>query len=276
MNWVTSNKKAIFFFFLVGILFFLSHHSIRNVQLRSKISKNDIGLENLFHPIARKLLIEGTYNSTFTNKTYNDIRSNIFHNLDLKMMLLSKDWEESNSYLSYEQNLNYLQKKFNPLIPYLIPKNLSQKNIIISYNYLSFTNMNISKIGYVEGDHDPSKGQITFSCNGGFALDKNERSIGCDLGEEKKVSALRLNSSTPKYRIESNNLSVWISNDNKSYCNNKGNLFFYFYDHSILIDKLDIFARYIKIHCNLKEGNYTFSENFNNILTAYAPPRFNR
>ena len=79
----------------------------------------------------------------------------------------------------------------------------------------------------MERDFSPEEWTNHFSGIGGFALDAHNRSVGVDLGKNHKVVALRLNTYTDKYRIGSSDLSLWLSNDNKTFLQISGKLQIY-------------------------------------------------
>jgi hypothetical protein len=189
-------------------------------------------------------------------------------------MSLEKNWNSTYSYKDFEVNSSELLNIIAPLIPYLCPQDKYQKELLRSYNALTTYNNYTYIVGHVEGDNRPDKGPIDFSGFGGFALDAHNRSVGVDLVAAKKVAAIRLNTYTNKYRIESANLSLWQSSDNKTFFKYQGKLNIYFGPKSILIDGVDINSRYLKVNCNFKDANYTFVEDLKAILRVYGPPIF--
>jgi hypothetical protein len=268
------SSKLIFLFFLFILLYLLSFDSTRVNRIYSELNRDNLRAVNLFHQLSRKDIVKGTYHLTFTDVSFNFLRSIVYHNLDIKIVSLAKEWDHSNSYKNYEINYSELLNIITPLIPYLYPQNKYHQNILEAYNSLRLNEIAFDRAGYVESDFYPEKGPIDFSGFGGFALDAHNRSVGVDLGEVKKVAALRLYTYAGKYRIGSANLSLWFSNDNKAFFKYQRKLSIYFGSNSILIDQVDIDSRYLKVNCNFKDANYTFAEDLRRILKVYGPPIF--
>jgi hypothetical protein len=269
-----SSCRILIIFLIAVFLYAFSLDHIRNARICTGLSGTNLDTNKYFYQTLRKQLVDGTYHLTYTDNYYKHIRTTIFNNLDAKLATIEEEWKTSRSYKDHETICSGLRFYFDPLIPYLIPQDTHQQNILNNYDSTKSTNIHDFKVGYVEGDYYPEKGSIDFTGGGGIALDYNSRSIGVDLEEAKNIVALRLNSWMDKYRIGSANLSLWLSNDNKNFFKYPGNLNIHFNAKSILIDEVDINSRYIKINCNLRDKNYTFAENFKSILTIFAPPQF--
>jgi hypothetical protein len=267
-----SSFKLIFLFLFLILLNYLPSDLTRANRSYSELNRNNFHTVNLFFQLSRKFITKGTYHLTLADAHYDFLRSSVYCTLDTKLMSLKTKWNNSNSFKDYEVNRSELLNIIAPLIPYLCPQNENQKELLRSYKALTSYSRYTYKVGYVEGDYYPEKGPIDFSGVGGFALDAHNRSVGVDLVEAKKVSALRLSTYTNKYRIRSANLSLWYSNDNRTFFKYQGKLISYFNPKSILIDEIDIVSRYLKVNCNFKDANYTFADDLKNILIIYAPP----
>lgn len=267
---LVSSCRILLFLLTVFFLYAFSLDPLRNYTDHSGSNLDT----TIFYQTVRKRLVDGTYHLTYTDNYYNHIRTSIFNNLDAKLATLEKEWKRSKSYRDIETNRSRLRFYFDPLIPYLIPQDKLQQNILSNYDFMKQTNIHSYKVGYVEGDYYPETGSIDFDGKGGVALDYNSRSIGVDLGKVKSIVALRLNSWTEKYRIKSPNLSLWVSNDNKAFYPYCGKSYTYLDSNSIFVEGLDISSRYIKINCNLRDRNYTFAGDFKSIITIFAPPHF--
>lgn len=133
----------------------------------------------------------------------------------------------------------------------------------------------VLQLGYIDNDLNPALGKLTnFNYSGGIALDYNLRSIGANLGSIKPIVAIRLRNIREETRVKPENLSLWISNDNKLYCKYSGKITFSNESRAMTLDHLDIVGQFLKIHCDYKDVKYTFEENFNNFLNIYGPPLF--
>ena len=259
---------------LLILVYLLSFDFLRIRQIYCDLDKGNRHIEKSYYHLLRKKITEGTAH-LIGNKNYHEyLQSIILSNLNEEILLLGKKWNASNSYHDYEGNLSDLLNRFSPLLLYLIPPNKTQQHILGAFQALTADNTFTYKVGYVENDTDPGKGPINFSALGGFALDMNNHSLGADLGGNKKVAALRLHSLNATYRIKSENLSLWYSNDNETFYKYRGPATIYLNEKNILIDRIEITSRYLKIHCNYKDDRYTFAENFNTILKIYSPPYF--
>ena len=266
--------RILIFFLIVVVLYGFSLDHIRKDRNYTALSSGNLDTLRYFYQTARKRLVEGTYHLTYTDNYYKQIRTTIFKNLDAKLATYETEWKTSKSYKDFETNCSRLRFLFDPLIPYLIPQDNYQQNILSNYDSIKPTNINSCKVGYVEEDYYPEKGSIDFTRSGGVALDLNNRSIGVDLGEVKSIVAIRLYSWAEKYRIKSSNLSLWTSNDNKVYYQYHGKSYTNLNSSNIILDGLDINNRYVKVHCNLTDNHYTFVADLKSILTVFAPPQF--
>ena len=247
-----------------------SFNFVRIQQIYLDIYRGEVRIEKSYYHLVRKEITEGTVH-LIANKNYHGyFQSIIFNNLQKDMQLLENKWNSSGSYNDFEGNLFDLENRIAPLRLYLLPRNKTHEQILNAYKALTAEDSFTYKVGYVAGDYDPGKGPFNFSATGGFALDKNNHSLGADLGEAKRVVALRLNSQDEKYRIKPENLSLWYSNDNKIFYKYWGGLKIYLEIKSIFIDQIVLNHRYLKINCNLNDNNYTFAENFNTMLKIYG------
>ena len=131
----------------------------------------------------------------------------------------------------------------------------------------------ITRMGFSANDLNPADGALTnFDYTGGFALDYNFRSIGANLSSRKPIVAIRLRRWNQETRIKPENLSIWISNDNKVFRKYSGRITFANESQAMTLDHLLIVCQFIKIHCDFKDAKFTFAENFSNILSIYGPP----
>ncbi len=83
-----------------------------------------------------------------------------------------------------------------------------------------------------------------------FTLDANNNSIVRDLKESKTVNVIALKDSDTVCRLNSSNLTIWVSEDNKEYTQVESfkllrdGIYTYLYD-------FEATGRYIKVHCTL-------------------------
>ena len=83
-----------------------------------------------FFQLSRKTIIQGTYHLTFDNIYFNLLRSLVYHNLDVKLVTLEKEWNQSNSYKDYEINFFFTVNDTAPLIPFYTLKLHTTKMIL--------------------------------------------------------------------------------------------------------------------------------------------------
>jgi hypothetical protein len=131
-----------------------------------------------------------------------------------------------------------------------------------------------AETGVVHNDINLECGSVIFGDTGGVALDYNANSIGANLGCRKSVITIRLRNRAEKTRVRPENLSLWISDNNKLYRRYGGKIKFSKEIKAITLDHLDFTCQYLKIHCDLNDARFTFSEDCKNILEIYGPPNF--
>jgi hypothetical protein len=165
-----------------------------------------------------------------------------------------KQWNESRTFFAYDENnfgkLFAVFDKIRSIEPYNI------------------------RLGFIDNDLNPAHGVLSnFDYIGGIALDYNLRSIGADLKIVKPIVAMRLLKTTKETRVKPENLSLWISNDNRLYRRYSGRISYFTESKAMTLDHLDIVGQFVKIHCDINDDKYTFGVPFNNILNIYGPPR---
>jgi len=104
-------------------------------------------------------------------------------------------------------------------------------------------------VGYRNDHRDPRTGSLTqFGVVGGFALDCLHRSVGVDLGEARPVNAIELLNSRDSHGLTTRELSVHISDDNRSWMAIPAD--FLDLGTSIWLYGVDVRARYVAVHCH--------------------------
>lgn len=238
--------------------------------------ENFFGATNIGIKILRKQNIcEYDYKSQINILNKLDISFNSF--LQKKRALFIKEWSVSK--LLYEFNQQILKEMdsiFKQLPCFLSPRTLEELGSVRRYNSFVLTlKPYIIQTGYLQNDIDPSIGRISnFNYSGDFAFDYRLRSLGADLKSKKQVQAIRLRNNTEMSRVKPSNLSLWTSQDNIHYLKYDGNIIFSYDSRSITLYNLAIDAQYLKIHCNWEDYQYTFSNNFDSILSVYGPGAF--
>jgi hypothetical protein len=258
---------------VLSILMALSFYSRKSLYPPSHLFSGNLNTYRIYHELTRNRLVIGNYHLAKSDVQYNVVQTITFQTLRNQLVAILDGLNKSGSYYDFDVKLATISNEITPITPYLIPKNKSQETILKIYNCMTTFNKYIQgKTGYIEGDYHPEFGAINFSVSGGVAFDTNGRSIGIDLGRPQDISALRLSGWAEKNRIRSDQLSIWLSDDNRSF--SKYSVYFtsYIDNHSIFIDKVKIKHRYIKINCNLMAGSYTFSGDLMNIMDVFGPP----
>lgn len=201
--------------------------------------------------------------------------------IEKELSIAQKEWYNSMTFFRAYRNLvnemGVITSRFEKYRVILGPTLIESLNSWKLYNNY-FKNIKYSiEAGYLDNDTNPETSPlINFGYSGGFALDCNLRSIGAKLGSKKQIVAIRLRTWGEKTRIKPENLSLWISDDNKLYQRYTGKITFSSEIHAITLDHLNFTCKYLKIHCNLENDKYTFAEDFKKIIETYGPPDFSQ
>jgi hypothetical protein len=208
----------------------------------------------------------------FLNKLDNSFASFLERN----MVLFYKEWSASKIFLGFSQkDLNRINSLYDEMKHYRNPDILEGLPVAKHYNlFIQSQKPYIAQTGCLENDVDPSIGRLNFDYSGEFALDYHLRSIGATLGSKKTVVKINLRSGDGKTRIRPINLSLWISNDNILYLKHNEYIVFSNDSQGITLYLPKITTQYLKVHCDFEDDNYTFVNNFKNILNIYGPPTF--
>jgi hypothetical protein len=195
--------------------------------------------------------------------------------VEKEIAAVHKSWNSSRGLFVLNRSIFVeIPSKFERIRIYLAPGLLEELNAWKRYHrFLQNTKYTID-VGFVDNDVKPETGQLIFSNSGGFALDYNFRSIGANLGNKKRVLGIRLRRWAEETRVRSENLSLWISEDNKLYSRYVGRVTFSNEKKATLLDHLDFTCQYLKVHCDFKDDKYTLAENYKDILEIYGPPDF--
>lgn len=132
-----------------------------------------------------------------------------------------------------------------------------------------------SKAGYVRPDSNPASGQLT---NWGYALpvgfDYTYTSVGVDLLGVVPVDSIEVLDDNTSTRVTQSNYNLYISNDNITYTEITGWTFSTRTENARLVHKLSfnsVNARYLKLHCNLGDTNWSFRIlNINKDVKAFS------
>ncbi len=238
----------------------------KNYEIAEEIGMKVIRKRSLAGPLTRKIVekIGVKWDNAMT----------LF--IEKEVTLAQDEWNSSRSFFAIKRTLldklDFRYKTFQALFQ---PTLLKELNSYKRFNKLVSNLMPYSvETGYLENDIIPELGALSFNCSGGVALDYNLRSIGANLGVKKSVAAIRLRRSAEETRVAPENLSLWISDDNKRYSRYTGKIIFTNGNRSITLDTLNISCQYVKIHCNFKDDKFTLAEDFKSILEIYGPPDF--
>jgi hypothetical protein len=236
---------------------------------------HDLALEKGIKSI-RKETILGKSNNESMNRTYVNLDDHLAVIVERQIAFAKNQWNEFRNFFAYENILGGIDTLFDK-IRFIIGNHLvdgfhSWKNY---NNFCSSKMPYFSKFGFLDNDLSPALGTLdNFNYSGGFALDCRLRSIGANLGNKKPVVAIRLRRWNQETRVKPENLSIWISDDNKVFRKYSGKITFSNQSRAMTLDHLDIVGQFIKIHCDYKDDKFTFAENFNNVLEVYGPPFF--
>lgn len=231
----------------------------------------------------RKESVFGRYRFEFGNTINTDWDDLIAAIVDKQISFLGNQWNEYRIFFAYDKT-NYSYDKnhfggidtlFEKIRFFLGPKLVNSFPAWKRYfEYCESRKPYIAHIGFSDNDLDPAQGVLTnFNYTGGFPLDRNSRSIGADLGGRKPVVAISLRSWNLETRVKPENITIWISDNNKTFQKYTGQITFSRGFRTMTLDHLDIVSQFIKLHCNYEDDKYTFTEDLNNMLQIYGPPQ---
>jgi hypothetical protein len=116
------------------------------------------------------------------------------------------------------------------------------------------------KTGFLESDTNPAAGNLGhFGFPGSFALDYKNRSIGVDLGRVEKVTEIKLYDNDANSRLQSGNLSIYVSNTNAGDWTLVTGWTFAKTNGTITIGGLSVQTRYIKVAQSFGDKSFTFA-----------------
>jgi len=273
-------KRTFLLFLFISILFILTLSSSEWARCRLlEYYLNEEDYQSAME-VARKMIVK--------RKAINSLNENLIHristlletayikNTEHAIKCARERWETSKRFFDVIQIANEKIilpfKDYDVLSGHILLKDTNLwkqlEKLILSLKSYTFIT------GFSDNDVSPESGPLTFGHTGSVALDCRLRSIGANLGEKKPVAGIRLRRWQKETRVKPDNLSLWISDDNKSYRRYAGQIHFSTEDRAITIDRLDITCRFLKVHCDFKDDQYTFAENFKNILEIFGPPAF--
>ncbi len=275
-------RLSIVFLVCALLLSFLTLYSMEWVRLRIMdycLSKSNYEkAEEIGAKIVRKRALKGPLGRKFIETTGAKYANALRLLIEKERARARKEWNSSRLFFTIDRTtLEGLALRCQRFQALLQSTPLAELNGWGNCNKLDSSPVPYSvETGYLENDVTQESGVISFGTKGGFALDYNFRSIGVDLGSKKPVAAIRLRHYADETRVKPENLSLWISDDNKLFRRYTEKIVFSREAHAILLDNLDFSSRYFKIHCDFKDDRYTFAEDFKNILEVYGPPDFER
>jgi hypothetical protein len=225
--------------------------------------------------IVRKRTILRTFGCESTNKLYIKWDSLMTAIVERQIAFATNQWNEHRTFFAYDNNLfGGIDTLFDNLRFSFGSELINEFSAWKRYKeYCETRKPYTTHIGFLDNDLDPAHGILTnFNYVGGFALDANFRSIGANLVCKKSVIAMRLRRWNQETRVKPKNLSIWISDDNKTFRRYAGQIRFSEEPRAITLDHLDIIGQFIKIHCDFRDNEFTFAEKLNNVLSIYGPP----
>ena len=278
---MTHKRKVCLFFVLLSVpllvLTLYSSESMRFRLMEYYLSKGDYTRAiKIGTKIVNKRKAMGALTEEFTKKGLEQIEIAYAQKISQEIVLAQNEWLSSRSFFkTYHVVLNWiipLLENYQSLSGRILHEESNLWNQ--TYKLLSSIKPYAAETGYLNNDLNPESGVLTFGYSGGWALDANLRSIGANLGSKKSVAAIRLRRYEVETRVKSENLSLWISDDNKFYRRYDGEISFSNEGRAMLLDHLNFSCQYLKIHCDFKDDKYTFAEDFKKIIEIYGPPDF--
>ena len=265
--------------FFIVTLFSLSVYSTEWVRMKFL----EYYFNNKYYDMAIDSGIKIIRKGTILGKLDNESMNRICLKLDDLMAILverqiafaKNQWNQFRTFFAYDKtNLGGIDSLFDKIRFFLGTKLLNEFPAWKRYlEYCESRKPYIALIGFSDNDLNPAHGILTnFNYTGGFALDYNFRSIGANLLSRKPVVAIRLRRWNQETRVKPENLSIWISDDNKVFRRYIGQITFSNEARAMTLDHLLIVCQFIKIHCDFRDEKSTFAENFRNILSIYGPP----
>ncbi|MGA2462844.1 MAG: hypothetical protein ABSH06_00630 [Thermodesulfobacteriota bacterium] len=229
--------------------------------------------------IINKRKVTGALNEEFTKKRVQQIEIAYAQKIQKEIVLAQNEWLSSRNLFKTHQiifnSIIPLSENYRSLSGPILHKESNLWNQ--THRLVASTKPYPAETGYLDNDLNPEPGALIFGYSaGGWALDYNLRSIGANLGSKKSVAAIRLRRWGEETRVRSENLSLWISDDNKLYRRYDGKISFPNEGFAMLLDHLDFSCQYLKIHCDFKDDRYTFAEDFKKIIETYGPPDFSQ
>ncbi len=126
------------------------------------------------------------------------------------------------------------------------------------------------KVMFLEHDLDPYTGSLGEKGNTDvITLDTNLNSVGYDLGSVTNVNEILLKDSDGLSRLEKEDLSLYVSNDNVTYTRIKDWTLFHT-SNGFIISNFNANCRYVKIHCHFENDEAAaFSAPQQSMINAY-------
>ena len=264
-------------FLLISCLTIYSSKGVRQRLLKYYLTNDNYSMAvDLQLKLTRKNLILGDFNTEPNTVFSGELDYLMEEIVERYISYEKKQWDESKTFFIFD-GLRYFQEidTLFDRIRIIIGKNLVDE----FHSWTKFHEFYNSKkpyaprLGFLDNDLNPAFGTLdNFSYSGGFALDYRLRSIGANLASKKPVVAIRLRRWNQETRVKPENLSIWISDDNKIFRRYSGRITFSNESRAMTLDHLDIVGQFIKVHCDYRDEKFTFAENFNNLLEIYGPP----
>jgi Bacterial surface proteins containing Ig-like domains len=131
--------------------------------------------------------------------------------------------------------------------------------------------------GYLDNDTSPASGVLgTWGYTTGLAHDCQNRSVGVDLGNSRVVSKIELWDSDTSSRVGQSDYSLYYSEDNSTYTEITNWAFTSSIINNQTVHTFEfsgITARYIKIHTNFSDTNFTFIlSDYQNDIKVFTSP----
>ena len=262
----------------IFLITLLSTEPIRLSLLQYRLSKGSyVAAEEESIKVMRKRHLLGKLDNEFVKRALDLWNISMMGMMDNEIANHKKLWDGSKSFFIFQRGFlgTELAPRFQRIRMLVQPNLIEESTPWKRYQRLASSIKPYSaEVGFAEHDTHPEFQPLSFGQSGGVALDYNLRSIGVNLGMKKPVVAVRLRHWANTTRVRTENLGLWLSDDNKFYRKYNGKIEFSNEAQSITLDRLEVSCQYLKISCNIKDDQYTLAEDFKNILEIHGPPDF--